>query len=206
MALQDLYPSVGATKERKRIGRGHGSGQGKTAGKGHKGQWARSGGGVRPGFEGGQTSLMRRTPKRGFHNIFGKHYAVVNIADLIERFDDNAEITAKAIIESGLISKPLDGIKILGSIGYQFDCEEDVEVVETESAEIVHEHENCELTEKTLDKKFNVKINIRKIQKPVKSKKHPDAPKETEVPDLLLSASAREKITAAGGSVEVVGA
>ena len=114
MKLHELSPAFGATKEVKRIGRGHGSGHGKTAGKGHKGQWARSGGGVRPGFEGGQTALARRMPKRGFNNIFATEYATVNVADLEARFESGAEIDAAALVECGLIKKTLDGIKVLG--------------------------------------------------------------------------------------------
>lgn len=115
MKLHELSPAEGATKEVKRIGRGHGSGQGKTAGKGHKGQWARSGGGVKPGFEGGQTKLAMRIPKRGFNNIFATEYATVNVSDLEARFESGAEIDAAALIDSGLIKKVYDGIKILGN-------------------------------------------------------------------------------------------
>ena len=114
MKLHELSPAPGATKETKRIGRGHGSGQGKTAGKGHKGQKARSGGGVRPGFEGGQTALARRIPKRGFNNIFGTEYAVVNVCDL-ERFTDGTVVDTELLKASGLVKKELDGIKILGN-------------------------------------------------------------------------------------------
>jgi large subunit ribosomal protein L15 len=115
LKLHELSPAEGATKEVKRIGRGHGSGQGKTAGKGHKGQWARSGGGVKPGFEGGQTKLAMRIPKRGFNNIFATEYATVNVSDLEARFESGAEIDAQALIDCGLIKKVYDGIKILGS-------------------------------------------------------------------------------------------
>ena len=115
MKLHELSPAIGATREVKRIGRGHGSGHGKTAGKGHKGQWARSGGGVRPGFEGGQTALARRMPKRGFNNIFATEYATVNVSDLEARFESGAEIDAAALVECGLIKKALDGIKVLGN-------------------------------------------------------------------------------------------
>ena len=114
MKLHELSPAPGATKETKRIGRGHGSGQGKTAGKGHKGQKARSGGGVRPGFEGGQTALARRIPKRGFNNIFGIEYAVVNVSDL-ERFTDGTVVDTELLKASGLVKKELDGVKILGN-------------------------------------------------------------------------------------------
>lgn len=115
MKLHELSPAIGATKEVKRIGRGHGSGNGKTAGKGHKGQWARSGGGVRPGFEGGQTALARRMPKRGFNNIFATEYAIVNVSDLEGRFENGAVIDEAALLESGLVKKTLDGIKVLGN-------------------------------------------------------------------------------------------
>lgn len=115
MKLHELSPAEGATKEVKRIGRGHGSGQGKTAGKGHKGQWARSGGGVKPGFEGGQTKLAMRIPKRGFNNIFATEYATVNVSDLEKRFESGAVIDDAALIESGLLKKTLDGVKILGN-------------------------------------------------------------------------------------------
>ncbi len=115
MKLHELSPAIGATKEVKRIGRGHGSGQGKTAGKGHKGQWARSGGGVKPGFEGGQTKLAMRIPKRGFNNIFATEYATVNVSDLEARFENGAVIDAAALVECGLVKKTLDGIKILGN-------------------------------------------------------------------------------------------
>lgn len=114
MKLHELSPAEGATREVKRIGRGHGSGQGKTAGKGHKGQWARSGGGVRPGFEGGQTALARRMPKRGFNNIFATQYATVNVSDLEERFESGAVIDEVALIECGLLKKTFDGVKVLG--------------------------------------------------------------------------------------------
>ena len=114
MKLCELSPAVGSTKAPKRVGRGHGSGTGKTAGKGHKGQNARSGGGVRPGFEGGQMPLYRRLPKRGFHNKFANNFVEVNVKDL-ERFDANAEITAEVLKEAGVISKICDGIVILGN-------------------------------------------------------------------------------------------
>ena len=114
MKLHELSPAKGSTKEVKRIGRGHGSGQGKTAGKGHKGQNARSGGGVRPGFEGGQTSLARRTPKRGFNNIFATNYATVNVASL-DMFKDGTVVDTELLKASGLIKKELDGVKILGN-------------------------------------------------------------------------------------------
>lgn len=114
MRLNELSPAPGSVKDVKRIGRGHGSGQGKTAGKGHKGQNARSGGGVRPGFEGGQMPLYRRLPKRGFTNIFAKSYVEVKISDL-ERFDNGTEITAEFLKENGVIKKIKDGIVILGN-------------------------------------------------------------------------------------------
>ncbi len=114
MKLHELSPAPGSTREAKRIGRGHGSGQGKTAGKGHKGQKARSGGGVRPGFEGGQMPLQRRVPKRGFHNIFATRYASVNVAAL-NKFEDGAVVDAAALKSAGLIKKEYDGVKILGN-------------------------------------------------------------------------------------------
>ncbi|MBP3271696.1 MAG: 50S ribosomal protein L15 [Ruminococcus sp.] len=114
MKLHELSPAPGSVKDVKRIGRGHGSGQGKTAGKGHKGQKARSGGGVRPGFEGGQTTLARRIPKRGFNNIFRTEYATVNVADL-NKFVDGTVVDTELLKASGLIKKELDGVKILGN-------------------------------------------------------------------------------------------
>ena len=114
MKLQDLKPAEGSAKRPYRKGRGEGSGNGKTAGRGQKGQWARSGGGVRPGFEGGQMPLARRLPKRGFHNIFGTENAIVNVSEL-NKFDDGAVVTETELIESGLVKKTLDGVKILGN-------------------------------------------------------------------------------------------
>lgn len=113
MKLHELSPVPGSKTKAFRKGRGAGSGNGKTAGKGHKGQNARSGGGVRPGFEGGQMPLQRRIPKRGFNNIFATTYATVNVSDL-NRFEDGAVVDQQALIEAGLIKKPLDGIKVLG--------------------------------------------------------------------------------------------
>ena len=113
MKLYELSPAEGSTKENFRKGRGAGSGNGKTAGKGHKGQNARSGGGVRPGFEGGQIPLYRRLPKRGFNNVFAKHYAIVNVSDL-EVFENGAVINTEALLEKRIIRKALDGVKILG--------------------------------------------------------------------------------------------
>ena len=116
MKLHELQPAAGSVKEVKRIGRGHGSGQGKTAGKGHKGQKARSGGSIRPGFEGGQMPLQRRIPKRGFNNkVFATEYATVNVSELEKRFENGAVVDADALIESGAIKKVLDGVKILGN-------------------------------------------------------------------------------------------
>ncbi len=114
MKLFELQPTQGATKDAKRKGRGHGSGNGKTAGRGHKGQKARSGGGVRIGFEGGQMPIYRRLPKRGFNNIFAKSYAQVNVSDL-NKFDNGAVVDAQALIDAGIIKKSLDGVKILGN-------------------------------------------------------------------------------------------
>ena len=114
MKLFELTPSVGSTKDSKRKGRGHGSGNGKTAGRGHKGQNARSGGGVRIGFEGGQMPIYRRLPKRGFTNIFAKQYAEVKLSDL-NKFEDGAVVDAEALVNAGIISKTLDGVKVLGN-------------------------------------------------------------------------------------------
>lgn len=114
MNLHELSPAEGSKKGSKRIGRGHGSGWGKTAGKGHKGQKARSGGSIRPGFEGGQMPLQRRIPKRGFNNIFAKKIVAINVSAL-EAFEDGAEVTTAAIVEKGIVSEAYDGIKILGN-------------------------------------------------------------------------------------------
>ena len=147
MDLSNLKPADGSKhSDNFRRGRGHGSGNGKTAGKGHKGQKARSGGGTRPGFEGGQMPLYRRIPKRGFTYINTKDIVGINVSAL-ERFDDGAEVTVETLVESGVVSNPRDGVKILG---------------------------NGELT-----KKLTVKVNA-------------------------FSASAKEKIEAAGGSCEVI--
>ena len=113
MKLHELQPAIGSTTAPKRLGRGVGSQLGKTSGKGHKGAKARSGGGKRPGFEGGQMPLTRRIPKRGFTNIFAKEYATVNVSAL-NVFEDGATVTAEALIEAGLIKKVLDGVKVLG--------------------------------------------------------------------------------------------
>lgn len=114
MKLHELKPAEGSRKERNRVGRGIGSGNGKTSGKGHKGQNARSGGGVRPGFEGGQNPLFRRLPKRGFTNINRKEYAIVNL-DALNRFEDGAEVTPALLVETGVVSNEKSGIKILGN-------------------------------------------------------------------------------------------
>ena len=113
MELHELSPAYGSKKEPKRIGRGHGSGQGKTAGKGHKGQKARSGGSIRPGFEGGQMPLQRRVPKRGFNNIFAKKVVAVNVGEL-EKFGEGSVIDANELISMGLINRSFDKVKILG--------------------------------------------------------------------------------------------
>jgi large subunit ribosomal protein L15 len=146
MKLHELSPAEGSTKEAWRKGRGPGSGNGKTAGKGHKGQNARSGGGVRPGFEGGQLPLYRKLPKRGFYNRFATEYAIVNVADLEAKFNDGETVTLEALLERKVIRKAYDGLKVLG---------------------------NGQLT-----KKLNVEAAI-------------------------FSASAKEKIEAAGGKAEV---
>ena len=112
MRLNELSPAPGSVKERYRKGRGHASGNGKHAGKGHQGQKARSGGGVRPGFEGGQMPLARRLPKRGFHNFFAKNYTEIHLSDL-ERFENGTEVTAELLKETGVISKINDGIVVL---------------------------------------------------------------------------------------------
>ena len=114
MKLHELMPAAGSTKEPKRIGRGHGSGNGKTAGKGHKGQKARAGHGMRPGFEGGQMPLQRRVPKRGFNNIFATEYAIVNVSAL-EVFDDGAVVDAAALEAKGLIRCACMPVKVLGN-------------------------------------------------------------------------------------------
>ena len=116
MRLGDLSPAVGATTSKKRLGRGIGSGLGKTSGKGHKGQWARSGGGVRPGFEGGQMPLIRRIPKRGFNNHFRKDYSIVNLS-VLENFENGATVDIKELNDKGLIKLVKDsvGLKVLGN-------------------------------------------------------------------------------------------
>ena len=146
MKLHELKAVEGSTKARKRIGHGPGSGTGKTSGKGEKGQNARSGGGVRPGFEGGQLPLYRRLPKRGFTNINSKEIVAINV-DTLNAFDEGTVVTVEALVEKGIIKNPKDGVKILG---------------------------NGELT-----KKLEVKVNA-------------------------FSASAAEKIQAAGGKAEVI--
>ena len=113
MKLHELQPAIGSTTAPKRLGRGVGSQLGKTSGKGHKGAKARSGGGKRPGFEGGQMPLTRRIPNRGFTNIFAKEYAIVNVSAL-NAFEDGETVTAQALIEKGLIKKAMDGVKVLG--------------------------------------------------------------------------------------------
>lgn len=115
MKLHELRPNAGGgSKKTKRLGRGTATGQGKTAGRGQKGQKSRSGGGVRPGFEGGQMPLYRRLPKRGFTNIFAKEYAIVNI-DCLNVFEDGTDVTPELLIETGVIKKALDGVKVLGN-------------------------------------------------------------------------------------------
>ena len=114
MKLHELSPAPGSVKDSFRKGRGAGSGNGKTAGKGHKGQNARSGGGVRLGFEGGQLPLYRKLPKRGFKNRFAVNYAIVNVSEL-NKFEDGETVNLDKLMECGLVKKPLDGLKILGN-------------------------------------------------------------------------------------------
>jgi len=148
MKLHELSPAEGSVKDSFRKGRGPGSGNGKTAGKGHKGQNARSGGGVRPGFEGGQLPLYRKLPKRGFNNFrFGKKYVIVNVGTLNDKFNDGDVVDCAALLASGIVNKVFDGVKVLG--------------------------------EGDITKKLTVKAAI-------------------------FSASAKEKIEAAGGKTEVV--
>ena len=146
MNLHDLSPAPGSTQVGKRKGRGPGSGNGKTAGRGHKGQWARSGGGVRVGFEGGQMPLARRVPKRGFNNIFAKPLEAINVASL-NKFDDGATVNVCDLLDKGILSKCEHGVKVLGN--------------------------------GTLTKKLTVRASA-------------------------FSASAKEKIEAAGGKAEVI--
>ncbi|MCK6255209.1 50S ribosomal protein L15 [Fictibacillus enclensis] len=114
MKLHELKPAEGSRSTRNRVGRGIGSGNGKTSGRGHKGQKARSGGGVRPGFEGGQNPLARRLPKRGFTNPTRKEYSIVNLEKLA-RFEEGTEVTPELLIETGVVSKENSGIKVLGN-------------------------------------------------------------------------------------------
>ena len=114
MKLYELSPAAGSAKASFRKGRGAGSGNGKTAGKGHKGQNARSGGGVRPGFEGGQLPLYRKLPKRGFKNRFAVNYAIVNVAAL-NKFEDGAVVDLDTLVAAKIVRKPLDGLKVLGN-------------------------------------------------------------------------------------------
>jgi large subunit ribosomal protein L15 len=114
MKLHELSPAPGSVKDVKRVGRGHGSGNGKTAGKGHKGQNARSGGGVRIGFEGGQMPLARRIPKRGFNNIFATKYSIINVSDL-NKFTDGTVVDTELLVAAGLVKKINDGVKVLGN-------------------------------------------------------------------------------------------
>ena len=146
MKLHELSPAAGSAKANWRKGRGPGSGNGKTAGKGHKGQNARSGGGVRPGFEGGQLPIYRKSPKRGFNNIFATNYAIVNVEDL-NRFVDDTVVDMEVLLAAKIVRKPMDGLKVLGN--------------------------------GTLTKKLTVKAAV-------------------------FSATAKEKIEAAGGKVEEV--
>ena len=115
MKLHELSPVEGSKKNAKRIGRGHGSGWGKTAGKGHKGQKARAGHGMRPGFEGGQMPLQRRIPKRGFNNIFAKKIVTVNVGTLEKKFENGATVDTEALLNAGIIKNSFDGVKILSN-------------------------------------------------------------------------------------------
>ena len=114
MKLHELSPAPGSVRDVKRIGRGHGSGNGKTAGKGHKGQKARAGRGIRAGFEGGQMPLHRRIPKRGFNNIFATPYTTINVA-ILNRFEDGAVVNTEALLNAGIIKKAPNGVKVLGN-------------------------------------------------------------------------------------------
>ena len=114
MKLHELSPAPGSTKPNYRKGRGPGSGSGKTAGRGHKGQNSRSGGGVRPGFEGGQLPIYRKLPKRGFNNLFAKEYAIINLDRLNEFFEDGETVDLEALMNTGLVRKELCGLKVLG--------------------------------------------------------------------------------------------
>ncbi|RIJ66069.1 50S ribosomal protein L15 [Rummeliibacillus sp. TYF005] len=114
MKLHELEPATGSRKERNRVGRGIATGNGKTSGRGQKGQKSRSGGGVRPGFEGGQNPIFRRLPKRGFTNINRKEYAIVNL-DALNRFEEGTEVTPALLVETGVVGKEKAGIKVLGN-------------------------------------------------------------------------------------------
>ena len=115
MKLHELSPVEGSKKSSKRIGRGHGSGWGKTAGKGHKGQKARSGGSIRPGFEGGQMPLQRRVPKRGFNNIFAKNVVAINLSTLNRKFNDGDTVDVEALRAAGVVKNSFDAVKVLGN-------------------------------------------------------------------------------------------
>lgn len=115
MKLHELSPKEGSKKSVKRIGRGHGSGWGKTSGKGQKGQKSRSGGSIRPGFEGGQMPLQRRVPKRGFNNIFRKNIVAINLKQLEAKFDNGAVVDTEALKAAGIVKNSFDGVKVLGN-------------------------------------------------------------------------------------------
>ena len=115
MKLYELSPAEGSKKGSKRVGRGHASGWGKTSGKGQKGQKSRSGGSIRPGFEGGQMPLQRRLPKRGFNNIFAKKVVTVNLSTLNRKFEDGADVTVEALVNAGVIKNSFDAVKVLGN-------------------------------------------------------------------------------------------
>ena len=115
MKLHELSPVEGSKTNSKRIGRGHGSGWGKTSGKGHKGQKARSGGSIRPGFEGGQMPLQRRVPKRGFNNIFAKNVVAINLSTLNRKFNDGDTVDVQALVNAGVVKNGFDAVKVLGN-------------------------------------------------------------------------------------------
>jgi large subunit ribosomal protein L15 len=139
MKLNEIKPADGATKKKRRIARGPGSGRGKTAGRGHKGQNSRSGGGTPPWFEGGQMPLQRRVPKRGFTNIFKKHYQVVNLDSLNERFEKGSKVTRGTLIEKGLVKKANLPVKILARGELKVALEIEVDAVSNNAMKAIME-------------------------------------------------------------------